>query len=149
MKHEARVDEVERARVELREVWTVIEHEGATRAVAVQVLGELNHAGRDVDAVALGEPAGERAREPTDTAPEVERPLAPTWSRGRAIRKRLLDLRLAADEERLELPAAVPSLGRAEDRPQRIDPRKLRTIARLGGDYYCRSTDLFEMRRPQ
>jgi flavin reductase (DIM6/NTAB) family NADH-FMN oxidoreductase RutF len=29
-----------------------------------------------------------------------------------------------------------------------IDPRKLRTIARLGGDYYCRSTDLFEMRRP-
>jgi len=30
----------------------------------------------------------------------------------------------------------------------RIDPRKLRTIARLGGDYYCRSTDLFEMTRP-
>ena len=29
-----------------------------------------------------------------------------------------------------------------------IDPRKLRTIARLGGDYYCRSTDLFEMHRP-
>ncbi len=31
----------------------------------------------------------------------------------------------------------------------RIDPRKLRTIARLGGDYYCRTTDLFEMKRPQ
>jgi flavin reductase (DIM6/NTAB) family NADH-FMN oxidoreductase RutF len=30
----------------------------------------------------------------------------------------------------------------------RIDPRKLRTIARLGGDFYCRSTDLFEMHRP-
>ena len=29
-----------------------------------------------------------------------------------------------------------------------IDPRKLRTIARLGGDFYCRSTDLFEMPRP-
>jgi flavin reductase (DIM6/NTAB) family NADH-FMN oxidoreductase RutF len=29
-----------------------------------------------------------------------------------------------------------------------VDPRKLRTIARLGGDYYCRTTDLFEMRRP-
>ncbi len=29
-----------------------------------------------------------------------------------------------------------------------VDPRKLRTIARLGGDYYCRSTDLFEMERP-
>ena len=29
-----------------------------------------------------------------------------------------------------------------------VDPRKLRTIARLGADYYCRSTDLFEMERP-
>ena len=30
----------------------------------------------------------------------------------------------------------------------RVDPRKLRTIARLGGSSYCRSTDLFEMGRP-
>lgn len=30
----------------------------------------------------------------------------------------------------------------------RVDPHKLRTIARLGGDYYCRTTDLFEMKRP-
>jgi flavin reductase (DIM6/NTAB) family NADH-FMN oxidoreductase RutF len=29
-----------------------------------------------------------------------------------------------------------------------VDPRKLRTIARLGGDYYCRSADLFEIKRP-
>jgi flavin reductase (DIM6/NTAB) family NADH-FMN oxidoreductase RutF len=29
-----------------------------------------------------------------------------------------------------------------------VDPRKLRPIARLGGDYYCRATDLFEMKRP-
>jgi len=29
-----------------------------------------------------------------------------------------------------------------------VDPRKLKTIARLGGDLYCRSTDLFEMKRP-
>jgi flavin reductase (DIM6/NTAB) family NADH-FMN oxidoreductase RutF len=34
------------------------------------------------------------------------------------------------------------------DDKKRIDPRKLRTIARLGGDYYCRTTDLFEMKRP-
>jgi flavin reductase (DIM6/NTAB) family NADH-FMN oxidoreductase RutF len=34
------------------------------------------------------------------------------------------------------------------DEKKRIDPRKLRTIARLGGDYYCRTTDLFEMKRP-
>src|SRR3954452_20122586 len=27
----------------------------------------------------------------------------------------------------------------------RIDPRKLKTIARLGGNFYCRSNDLFEM----
>jgi flavin reductase (DIM6/NTAB) family NADH-FMN oxidoreductase RutF len=30
----------------------------------------------------------------------------------------------------------------------RIDPRKLRTIARLGGNYYCHTSDLFEMKRP-
>ena len=30
----------------------------------------------------------------------------------------------------------------------RPDPRKLQTIARLGGDFYCRTTDLFEMPRP-
>jgi flavin reductase (DIM6/NTAB) family NADH-FMN oxidoreductase RutF len=29
-----------------------------------------------------------------------------------------------------------------------VDPRKLRTIARLGGDFFCRATDLFEMERP-
>jgi flavin reductase (DIM6/NTAB) family NADH-FMN oxidoreductase RutF len=30
----------------------------------------------------------------------------------------------------------------------RVDPRKLQTIARLGADWYCRTTDLFEMPRP-
>lgn len=30
----------------------------------------------------------------------------------------------------------------------RVDPRKLQTIARLGGDWYCRTSDLFEMKRP-
>jgi flavin reductase (DIM6/NTAB) family NADH-FMN oxidoreductase RutF len=29
-----------------------------------------------------------------------------------------------------------------------IDPRRLLTIGRLGGDSYCRTTDLFAMRRP-
>lgn len=30
-----------------------------------------------------------------------------------------------------------------------VDPRKLQAIARLGGDYYCRSTDLFTLERPR
>jgi flavin reductase (DIM6/NTAB) family NADH-FMN oxidoreductase RutF len=34
------------------------------------------------------------------------------------------------------------------DASGRVDPRKLRTIARLGGDFYCRTSDLFEMKRP-
>ncbi len=34
------------------------------------------------------------------------------------------------------------------DSAGRVDPKKLRTIARLGGDFYCRSTELFEMERP-
>jgi flavin reductase (DIM6/NTAB) family NADH-FMN oxidoreductase RutF len=34
------------------------------------------------------------------------------------------------------------------DERGRIDPRKLRTVARLGGDYYCHTSDLFQMKRP-
>ncbi len=34
------------------------------------------------------------------------------------------------------------------DTQGQVDPRKLKTIARLGGDHYCRSTDLFDMKRP-
>jgi flavin reductase (DIM6/NTAB) family NADH-FMN oxidoreductase RutF len=34
------------------------------------------------------------------------------------------------------------------DPNDRVDPHKLRTIARLGGNFYCRSTELFEMERP-
>jgi flavin reductase (DIM6/NTAB) family NADH-FMN oxidoreductase RutF len=30
----------------------------------------------------------------------------------------------------------------------KVDPRKLQTIARLGGDWYCHTSDLFTMRRP-
>ena len=30
----------------------------------------------------------------------------------------------------------------------RIDPHKLHTIGRMGGNYYCHTTDLFEMKRP-
>lgn len=31
----------------------------------------------------------------------------------------------------------------------RVDSRKLQTIARLGGDFYCRTTELFELQRPR
>lgn len=31
----------------------------------------------------------------------------------------------------------------------RIDPRKLPMAARLGGDWYCRTTDLFQLERPR
>jgi flavin reductase (DIM6/NTAB) family NADH-FMN oxidoreductase RutF len=30
----------------------------------------------------------------------------------------------------------------------RPDPRKLRTVARLGGDFWCHTTNLFELKRP-
>jgi flavin reductase (DIM6/NTAB) family NADH-FMN oxidoreductase RutF len=34
------------------------------------------------------------------------------------------------------------------DEQGRVDPRKLQTIARLGADWFCRTTDLFELKRP-
>ena len=30
----------------------------------------------------------------------------------------------------------------------RVDPRKLKTVARLGQDYWCHTSDLFELKRP-
>ena len=34
------------------------------------------------------------------------------------------------------------------DDRQRVDPRKLQTVARLGQDYWCHTSDLFEQKRP-
>lgn len=34
------------------------------------------------------------------------------------------------------------------DDAKRVDPRKLRTVARLGGDFWCHTSDLFEQKRP-
>lgn len=34
------------------------------------------------------------------------------------------------------------------DAAGRPDPRKLRTVARLGGDFWCHTSDLFEQKRP-
>ena len=34
------------------------------------------------------------------------------------------------------------------DEKGRIDPRKLQTVARLGGDFWCHTSDLFEQKRP-
>jgi flavin reductase (DIM6/NTAB) family NADH-FMN oxidoreductase RutF len=35
------------------------------------------------------------------------------------------------------------------DEAKRVDPHKLKTIARLGGDWFCRTSDLFALKRPQ
>jgi flavin reductase (DIM6/NTAB) family NADH-FMN oxidoreductase RutF len=37
---------------------------------------------------------------------------------------------------------------RVLDGSGKVDPRKLQTIARLGGDWYCHTSDLFTMHRP-
>lgn len=35
------------------------------------------------------------------------------------------------------------------DESKRIDPRKLKAIGRLGGEWYCKTTDIFALKRPQ
>ena len=34
------------------------------------------------------------------------------------------------------------------DSTGKVDPRKLKTVARLGGDFWCHTSDLFEQKRP-
>src|SRR5207248_4416429 len=43
---------------------------------------------------------------------------------------------------------AIHVADRVLDEKGKVDPRKLRTIARLGADWYCHTSDLFEMKRP-
>src|SRR5947209_17955017 len=43
---------------------------------------------------------------------------------------------------------AIHVADRVLDEKGKVDPRKLRTIARLGADWYCHASDLFEMKRP-
>ena len=43
---------------------------------------------------------------------------------------------------------AIHVADRVLDEKGKVDPRKLRTIARLGADWYCHVSDLFEMKRP-
>jgi flavin reductase (DIM6/NTAB) family NADH-FMN oxidoreductase RutF len=38
--------------------------------------------------------------------------------------------------------------GAVLDANGRVDPRKLKTVARLGQDYWCHTADLFELKRP-
>jgi flavin reductase (DIM6/NTAB) family NADH-FMN oxidoreductase RutF len=34
------------------------------------------------------------------------------------------------------------------DKNGKVDPKLLRSVARLGGEHWCHSTDLFQMERP-
>jgi flavin reductase (DIM6/NTAB) family NADH-FMN oxidoreductase RutF len=43
---------------------------------------------------------------------------------------------------------AIHVADRVLDEQGKVDPRKLRTIARLGADWYCHTADLFELKRP-
>ncbi len=75
-----------------------------------------------------------------EQSPGATRPGTPCHSLGAALLRRLTT-RYVPDIVIIHSDEAVL------DPSGRVDPRKLRTIARLG-NYYCRSTDLFEMERP-
>ena len=49
------------------------------------------------------------------------------------------------DESELDGPLLF---GRVLDGKGGVDPRKLKTVARLGGAFWCHTSDLFELKRP-
>ena len=71
----------------------------------------------------------------------------PTWSAGSGRSSRAATGPIAANlviGEVVMIHVRDDVLG-ANGRP---DPRKLRTVARLGGDFWCHTSDLFEQKRP-
>ena len=112
------VDEVERVVVEEGKVVAVVDVVPAAVAELIQLTGPLDHRRGDVDAVALGERARERLREPADTAAEVERAAGFHLDAELAHpREYLVDFVDTGAKEFLEVPPVPASVGTRDDRP--------------------------------
>ena len=132
LEHDEGENEIERVVGELAEIGAPVDQEAAVLAVRVEPLRVLEHPLRDVDARGVLEVARKSACQSPDTTAEVER------TRDAALPAELsrhsqhgLDIRLPAFEEAIELPAVTAGLRLGEDRPERIDERKIVPVALL------------------
>jgi hypothetical protein len=130
LKHDARIDGVERRVAELPQVRFNIQHEGAVPTVGVDSARFLDHPLGNVDADGLVEAFRERARQAAGAAAEVERaPLRTRDSQLRRLSENCVDLRPPAREERLALAFLEPLLGVRQDRPVEVDLRQVIPVA--------------------
>ena len=122
LQRDARVDEVERVRLQLAEVGRRVDPELAALEAGVQVPRLLDHRRGDVDADRLLEAGAEGARQPADAGAEVERPPAARRPVERlGDREDVRDLGLAGGEELVHVPAPALAARTGQHRPQRID----------------------------
>src|SRR5439155_6838254 len=133
---------------ELAGVSLRVDAEARVRDLGIERPRLLDHAFREIDSDGLAEAAGERPRDATDPAAEVERAHAarrPAQLAG--PRERTLGVRLSCRKEGVELPAA-PATGRVgQDRPERIDGRQVLPLPLLSS-YHVRA-GLLRYTRPE
>src|SRR5258705_8685448 len=121
LQHEDTVDQVEVVGGEDPEIGMSVENEVAIQERRVQLPGGGDHGCRDVDAIAVLEVGRQGARQPADTAAEVERARAPgRIAQALHVRPEARDLLLAGTEELVEIPPAEPALREGENAPARI-----------------------------
>src|SRR4029453_13489158 len=123
LEDEARVDEVDRVRANLREKRVTLVLEDAVLEVAVEFSRQPDHLGRAVDPVTELEPGRKRPNDPADPAAEIKRGFEAIrlGLRARQGGSKLVD---AGREERVEIPSLVPGCVATADRPQGIEPRQ-------------------------
>ena len=126
LQHDVRVDEIERAGFEKREVLAVVHQVVALIAVAVVLTRRLDHGGGDIDAPAFLEVQAQALGEAADAAAEIERPPAVEAREKFAhLHQRLGDLVASGVEELVEIPLVFLLRGAGEDGPERIAVAKV------------------------
>ena len=135
LKDQRRIGEAEGRFVEEQRIGRRVQVVGAAIGMAIVAGGGSQHRARDVNAVAALEVAGQRLRDPSDAAAEVERTAARHLEvqRRRPVQRRR-NLFGAVPEELFGIPAAAALGGIGEDGPERIAPAESIPVAPERGE---------------
>ena len=123
LEYDLAVDEVERPVREEAQIVYLVEDVLDPGAAPVELAGQVEHGGRDIDADDAREVIGQRLGEASDAAAEIEGHAAGEWIAGSEDpAEGRVYFRLPRAKEVLRGPLSSPFFGHAENGPERIFP---------------------------
>ena len=121
LKNDACIDKVKVIVCEDTQVVRLIEDVGTARAVAIVLVGKLDHRRGNIDAAAVLEMTAECLSQAADAAAEIEGPpAAQRQTQPLRIAQKIPNLLLSGLKEIVQLPLAVAFIGPGKDGPERI-----------------------------